>query len=996
MKNIFLLLFFVHCAYTSKAYWQQRVATTIVVALDDKRHYLNGIEKFVYTNNSPDTLSFLYLHLWPNAYKNDRTQFSEQQIQNGKKDFYFSSPEERGFIDSLQFKVDGVFAEYSLYDNNEDVVKLDLPKVLLPGDSILVETPFRVKIPKVFSRLGHNGQSYFISQWFPKPAVYDSKGWHPMPYLDQGEFYSEFGSYDVSITLPKNYRLMATGNCQTLSEQYWMDSLANVPLPSDTLYRRMNPLSEDVLKTVRFTENNVHDFAWFADKRWILRKDSVASEGNLGITQIYTAFLPEHKVEWLDASTMVKATVNSYGSAVGKYPYQTIKVVEGDLIAGGGMEYPTVTIIDKSAIRSLSSVIIHEVGHNWFYGILGSNERQHPWMDEGLNSFYEQRTNRLYKASDIAFQGNTQEDFIYFQQVATNKDQEIGLPSKQYTSVNYGAVVYYKTSLLMRWLEAYMGKEDFENAMKSYFQVWQFKHPYPEDFRAIMQSHSDKDISWFFDQAVHTQRPVDFALKSLRKGGDSLYLSIKNHSDFAAPVQLAFYQKDSLIMSRWLEPFRSSKLITIDDKLNIDKVLILSDFADMRKFNNKLLNRKLFKRGGLDIGAGLGLNRQYVRQIYLTPAFGYNYYDGVGLGVLFHNLTYPQHKFQFALAPQWGWNSKQLNGMVAFSYSWFPKRVFQEIRLQNNVKTYSNGKADLNIAEPLFARYFKIAPFVEFVFKEKNARSAVQHKLVLKQYNIREESFIYRQNLAVDSLYRPQKTSQQNTYAAIQYAFRNDRTFHPYSYNAETQLGQSFIKLKLEGRLRIDYDIKDKSLYLRGFAGKFISTNTTANNNRYYLNTAFSGANDYLYDAVFMGRNENEGLWANQISLQEGGFKMPTNLYANPLGRSDNWLLSFSAKTDLPLGKLPLRLYADVATFADAKQLTPQGNSILFNAGLELSLFKEVLCIYLPLLLSKDYSNYLKEMYPENRALRSIAFSVSLHQFNGLRAHEKLFKELTQ
>jgi hypothetical protein len=145
-----------------------------------------------------------------------------------------------------------------------------------------------VKIPEVFSRMGHTGQAYYISQWFPKPAVYDAKGWHPMSYLDQGEFFSEFGSYEVDITLPKNYVALATGNLTTASETAWLDSLARVP---DSLFKNeaFFPISSSAYKTVHFSENNVHDFAWFADKRYIVRKDTMAN-GDREPLQIYTAF----------------------------------------------------------------------------------------------------------------------------------------------------------------------------------------------------------------------------------------------------------------------------------------------------------------------------------------------------------------------------------------------------------------------------------------------------------------------------------------------------------------------------------------------------------------------------------------------------------------------------------------------------------------------------------------------------------------------------------
>ena len=990
MIRYFTTLIFLLSAVTSSAHWQQHVRTMISVSLDDKEHFLRGFEHLVYTNNAPDTIRFIYVHLWPNAYKNDKTQFAEQQVEMGKTDFYFSSAEDKGYIDSLQFSVNGENVEYSYYGNQIDIAKIDLPSPLAPGDSLIIETPFRVKIPKLFSRLGHNGQSYFISQWFPKPAVYDHKGWHPMSYLDQGEFYSEFGSYDVQITLPENYILMATGNCMNPEEQSRMDSLSKIDLPEDTLYRRHVPVSSAQFKTVRFIEDNVHDFAWFADKRWIVRKDSFES------IQIYTAFLPLHQAEWLRANTYLKSTLESYGNSIGKYAYKTIKAVEGDMSAGGGMEYPTITIVDRSAVSSLPGVLIHEAGHNWFYGMLGNNEREFPWMDEGLNSFYEQKTRRMLKSKEVSGRSNVDEDYLYFQQVANNKDQPLNLASSDYSSVNYGAVVYFKSALMLKWLETYMGKESFEMGMKSYFRQWQFKHPYPDDFSATMQTFTPKNLDWFFLDAFKTARPVEFKLNSVKWRKGQANISIKNKSDFAAPVLLYFYKNDSMIYSEWIEPFKGKSAYTADSEKKFDKVEIASDFVDLRLANNEYTKRALFRKGCIDFGVGFGYNRKSVRRIYIAPAFGYNTYDGFGMGLLFHNMAFPQSRLQFAFVPQFSISGKQLNGMAALSYSWYPKDVFQEIRIQNNIKSYAQNTSDLNINEPLFARYLKVSPFVEFLLKEGGKENKIQRKIVLKQYTIFEQQFDYVQNFSIDSLYRPVLRNGQNTYATLSYEYKNNRTFHPYSWNAASQFGQNFIKLNLEGRLRIDYDVKNKSLYLRAFAGKFLATNAGPDNSRYYLNTTFSGSNDYLFDGIYPGRNENQGFLSQQVSLQEGAFKTPTNLYASPLGRTDNWLLAVNLKTDLPFGKLPIRLYADIATFADAKRANPSGGGILFNAGLELSLFRKLLCIYAPLLMSKDYNSYLKEMYPENRFVKSISFSINIQQINGLRAHEFLFKELTQ
>jgi hypothetical protein len=207
MRNsCFIVLFLLLLSLTGKAqnaYWQQQTDFVIDVTLNDVEHSLEGFEKITYTNNSPDTLHFIWFHLWPNAYKNDKTAFSEQLLINDRTDFYFSGKEKRGYINRLDFKINGVTAKTEDHPQHIDIVKLILPKPLAPGEQVLIATPFHVKLPYLYSRSGHVGQSYQVAQWYPKPAVYDQKGWHPIPYLDQGEFYSEFGNFDVRITVPK-------------------------------------------------------------------------------------------------------------------------------------------------------------------------------------------------------------------------------------------------------------------------------------------------------------------------------------------------------------------------------------------------------------------------------------------------------------------------------------------------------------------------------------------------------------------------------------------------------------------------------------------------------------------------------------------------------------------------------------------------------------------------------------------------------------------------
>ena len=381
----FLILFFNFDSFAQE-YWQQEVNYKITVSLNDSNHTLSAFEEIEYINNSPDSLHFIWFHIWPNAYSGNKTAFWKQKLINFEVEEYFDYKENAGYIDSLDFVIDGKKASWEYHPDHVDICKVNLPKVLAPGEKINISTPFFVKIPpSKYSRIGHAGESYQITQWYPKPAVYDKTGWHEMPYLNMGEFYSEFGSFDVSITLPSDYIVGASGNLQTQSELDWLNTKSQETY-SDSLITII-PEATAENKTIRYTEKNIHDFAWFVDKKFHVRKSEVKLPNSGRVVTTWAMFTDKQKNLWEEATTYINDAIHYYSLWNGDYPYSNCTAVEGALSAGAGMEYPTITIIGTSgSARSLETVIMHEVGHNWFYGLWGFNERDFPFLDEGMNT----------------------------------------------------------------------------------------------------------------------------------------------------------------------------------------------------------------------------------------------------------------------------------------------------------------------------------------------------------------------------------------------------------------------------------------------------------------------------------------------------------------------------------------------------------------------------------------------------------------------------------
>src|SRR5687767_7167320 len=476
MKNllgIFLLTIVVHTK-AQQPYWQQQADHVIDVKLNPSEKTLDGFERITYTNNSPDTLHFIWFHVWPNAYKNDQTAFSNQQLENGNTAFYFADKEQRGYINRMDFKVNGVAARTEDHPEHIDIIKLLLPAPLVPGQTTVITTPFHVKLPFNFSRGGFDGNSFQLTQWYPKPAVYDSKGWHPMPYVDQGEFYNEFGNYQVTITVPANFVVAATGILQEEAEKQWLLTRAHyqpapVPKPASKYAKKPVVPSAGTIdyKTISYRQERVHDFAWFASPEFIVAQDTcVLPSGRvIGVAAYYTN---EASATWKQAPAFAKDAVWFYSKEVGEYPYDVVTVVQGPKSFGGGMEYPTITVIAPvTREKELDVVIAHEVGHNWFQGMLASNERDHPWLDEGINSFYEKKyTGQKYGAQ-------SQEEILLLQtQVHAQKDQPITTASTHFSETNYAAVAYYKTAQWLQYLESTTGPAAFKAAMQQYFKTW--------------------------------------------------------------------------------------------------------------------------------------------------------------------------------------------------------------------------------------------------------------------------------------------------------------------------------------------------------------------------------------------------------------------------------------------------------------------------------------------------------------------------------------------
>lgn len=981
-----LLLFFTLVCRSQQPYFQQEANYRIVAALDDTAHVLRATLDLEYVNHSPDTLRELRFHLWPNAFRDRNTAYAKQALRMNKTRFYFSETSESGNLSGLDFRVAGEAVNWALDPQHPDIAVLKLAKPLLPKQSIRIETPFVLKIPASFSRLGHVDQSYQITQWYPKPAVYDREGWHPMPYLDMGEFYSEFGSFNLELTLPENYVVMATGELETESERSFLEQkvaetnawLAATPDSVLQTLSEVTPPSSPKQKTIRFRAENVHDFAWFADKNFHVQSGSVALESGKTV-KTWTAFTNTEAHLWKDALRYVNRSVAFYSSLVGEYPWPQATAIQSALSAGGGMEYPMITIIGLSGnARDLDAVITHEVGHNWFYGVIATNERDHGWMDEGINTYYENRymaqyypPEKLDLIPDFLIKDSEMDlwEIARLHQARRGMAQPSATTSDDFALINYWLGAYESPARAFGFLESYLGTAAFDSMMRAYYQAWAFKHPQPADLRSHLETVTRKNLDWFFDGWLYSTGKTDYAILGLGETDTSYVLRVVNKGAVEAPFRLSGIKGDLVVAGQWYEGFEGLDELVFP-KGNYDRITLDAARAmpEWNRRDNHIRTTGLLKTmESLRLRFFSGLENDRHTDLNWLPAIGWNHYDKWMAGLLLHNYGVPEKPFEFAAAPMYATGSQSLTGFANFRLRLLPKGTKpQQLFVGADARRFhfdDDAPNDYRLA------YTRVTPYIRYAWRKSHAqdhRRSLQWRSIFLDTEApvfesgdfsgkrNDRTWIHELSFSTERRHPIVPTASQ---VALEYQSYKDFFGRP----------QHYLKASASWQGAYTY-ARGKRLAMRVFAGGFLD-NTRRDGGAIFpgaFNLVSRGPNDYRFDDLYFARSEDRGFFSQQINLRDGGFKtVIENSFA--LGRSNNFILALNLKADLPLKlplNLPLKPYFDIGYFDNAM---PTGSNakfkdqLLWSGGFALEFFNNTLGIYFPLVNSKNIRDRFAE-----------------------------------
>lgn len=963
-------MFFALCVNAQMPYFQQKVDYKIDVKLDDLANVLSGKLNLEYSNNATQSIDTIWFHLWPNAYENEQTAFAKQQLDLGEINFFVSPDNQRGYIDSLDFTCDGEKLDWHYDSQHKDICFVVLKHKLVCGQSVSIETPFRVKIPSdEFSRMGFGDGNYQISQWYPKPAVFDVNTWHPIPYLSQGEFYSEFGSFDVQITLPKNYVVAATGIMQDDEQETQFMNAQSVKLTIDKDDYEA-PDSDTNFKTLHFVADSVHDFAWFASKTFVFKSRTIVLPSGKAI-ECRLFYHPESSKKWEEALDWMARSVIFYSQKIGEYPYTQISVVDGAMAAGGGMEYPMITIINnENNKRSLEETIIHEIGHNWFYGILAFNERDNAWMDEGLTTFYQLKYSNYFYPNARLFANyvpsafadknpfklnqNFEAYFTYLIMASRNLDSKPCSASTMHSSLNYGSSVYYKTALSFRYLNAYLGDQKFDSVMMAFYNEWKFKHPQPNDLIDFFakQTHNSSDV--FFKELIYNNGKNDYSIRRVKPlAPDSILVVVANKGGLKLPVQI--YEQDNngaLIFSEWYEGFNGSKKIVLPIKHVAQLGLDFEDkMLDVNFYNQTIRTKfriKNYRKPRLRFL--LSEPDKSRADLFYTPVAGYNLYNGFMVGVLFYNSLLFEKKWEYRIMPMFSLLEHGITSEVGLYRNFYPRKTsFRKISFGVTSKLYLYDKVN-----NWKLGFFKLQPEAVVYFRYPENRSFVSSVLKLDLPMIFKNTIEY---VKQDTVYVAHINEVRFQVLRLSYNYKNNRKLYPFSFASEVQANVNYVKIGLEYKYKLNYNNIKSGFYVRVFAGKVFSF--AGDDFDYSLKMSNqTGSNDYLMDETFIGRSEYQGFYSRQMKVAEGGFNVNT-----AIGRSNDWIVAVNLKSSLYKINF-IKVYFNAGTYANAKTIFPGSQILIYEGGVNLSIIPEAIEIYFPLIYSSDIKN---ELYLNNR-----------------------------
>ncbi len=894
--GIFLLLFhFVVSAQNNKMH--------INAVLNDTTHEIEIEQKIVYFNNSDTILSEIYLLNWANSYKNRKTALAKRLIENYDKSLYFAKIDKRGFseIESLQSEEQTVI--WNVLKDSLDIIKVDLSKPLLPKESVAIAAKYLVKIPiNKYTRYGYDATSvnYNLRYWYLVPAVYDKK-WELTSNLDMDDFYMNPTDYSVLFKIPIGYTLHSD-----LSSHATIDK-------DQVIYDLKDSNRTDIEINIQLINN-------FS----IYQTDSLEIISNLK---------SENLTENIKTDVLNRQ-LQFISEYLGAYPHKKILVNDITYLKNPvyGLNQLPKALTPFSDVFEWDIKMFKTLTNRYVENTLIVNKREDYWLTDGIqiylmmkyvSEYYPEIKAigtiskiwgiRNYNISKLDFNGKY--PFVYQFSTRKNLDQSLSTRADSLSNFNRKIVNKYKAGIGLRYLDEYLNDTVVQHSLQEFYKENMGEMTRSEDFNRLIQSKSNKDLSWFFTDYLKTAKKIDYTIKSIEKTEDSVRVEITNNSNFTAPVTLYGVDKKDIVSKFWISGIDSSRTITVAKK-GIDRLSLNYEYLfpeqnlrnNWKKIDKKLLNRPLKFTFFKDV------EDPYYNQIFYNLYFAYNYYDGLLLGPQLYNQAVFKKKWLFDVTPTYGFKSQTLNGSTSFMYEHLPENTSVYRYRAGLIGSKSHYDQDLS--------FKKFTPFVQIDFNRKSLRDVGGRTLIARYVLVDKEP--------------PADITATENYKYdvfdIRYGYAKPDIISDLSYFFDLQYADNFSKLSFDLRYRKLTD-KNRQFDFRLFFGTFLHNDTESD----FFSFALDRPSDYLFDYGYLGRSENSGFFSQEFIISEGGFKsMFERKFAN------QWLLSTNAS---------ISIWRWLEVYGDAGFIKNHNENAYFryDSGIRLNFIHNFLELYFPM-----------------------------------------------
>ena len=903
--------------------FSQQNSISIKSKLDTEKDELKIQQEIVFHNPSDSILTKVYLHNWANSYRDRKTPLSKRFIKDFRKDLYFAKPQELGSSTIKSLSVDFENVYFKELDKQADIIEIDLDKPLHPNSKITISITYIVKTPSArFTKYGKTKTGYHLRNWYLTPAIYDN-GWQLMSNLNLDDLYEKGTDFKIEIDVPKDL-IVESNLYQYKTKKENTNSYYLVGKNKTDVILGINKTKQ--LKTYNTKTVTVHTDVFSKELDYNLTTSILNRE--ILFIQKYLGKYPHLEI-FIDKATQNKNPIyglnqlpnflrpfsDTFKWDVTMFKALTKRYIENTLLLNKRKDY---WLID-----GIQNYLMIEYVEEYYPEVKLLGKVSNSWLVKGFN------------ISKLDF--NDKYPFVYQFTARKFLDQALNTSADSLSNFNRKIVSKYKAGLGFRFLKGYLGDSILNQTIQEFYQNNQLKITSSTHFNKLLSSKTTKDLDWFFNDFVKTNKKIDHKIESVKKEKDSISVTIKNKRNITTPLALYAIKDEEIKLKKWIADVDSTKTVKFK-KGDYDTFVLNYEnlYPELNTLNNwKTVDKKILNKP-LKFSFLKDISSPNFNQVFYQPDINYNFYNGLILGVKLHNKPLIKRNFEFKIAPYYATKSNTVIGSFSLLYNQF----FEKTKIYKVAYGLAGGTSDYapNLS------YKSLTPYVDITFKRKTLRDISSEYLRAKLIHIDKE-------IAPDAI----RTDQDNySVLSLSYNYSNPDIIKEFRYSFSTEFAKKFSKATLDLRFRT-LTTTDTQLDFRFFAGVFFNNKTEGD----YFSFGLDRSNDYLFQLNYLGRSESSGFFSQQYIINEGGFKsvLPTR-FANQFMVSNN--------SSIGLWRW-IEVYNDVAFLKNKNQPL----YFAYENGIRFNFVHEIFEIYFPLYSNNGWE-ISQNAYPEK-----IRFSLS-------------------